>query len=75
MRQNQNTLLLNEFWNSLRVLFVNFLKILLNADFELYPQFIPMEDIVWWVERAMIFTVEAWDVNFPQHILQRFTLE
>ncbi len=27
------------------------------------------------VERAMIFTVEAWDVNCPQHIQQRFTRE
>ena len=27
------------------------------------------------VERAMVFTVEAWDVNCPQHIKQRFTQE
>jgi predicted pyridoxine 5'-phosphate oxidase superfamily flavin-nucleotide-binding protein len=25
------------------------------------------------VERAILFTVEAWDVNCPQHITQRFT--
>ena len=27
------------------------------------------------VERAIIFTVEAWDSNCPQHIKQRFTQE
>lgn len=27
------------------------------------------------VERAIVFTVEAWDVNCPQHIHQRFTRE
>lgn len=27
------------------------------------------------VERAIIFTVEAWDTNCPQHIKQRFTQE
>jgi len=27
------------------------------------------------VERAIVFTVEAWDVNCPQHIQQRFTRE
>ncbi len=27
------------------------------------------------LERAIIFTVEAWDVNCPQHIQQRFTVE
>ena len=27
------------------------------------------------VERAIVFTVEAWDVNCPQHIKQRFTQE
>ena len=27
------------------------------------------------VERAIIFTIEAWDVNCPQHIQQRFTRE
>ncbi len=26
-------------------------------------------------ERAIIFTIEAWDVNCPQHIKKRFTLE
>jgi predicted pyridoxine 5'-phosphate oxidase superfamily flavin-nucleotide-binding protein len=26
-------------------------------------------------ERAIVFTVEAWDVNCPQHIQQRFTME
>lgn len=26
-------------------------------------------------ERAIIFTVTAWDVNCPQHIKQRFTQE
>jgi predicted pyridoxine 5'-phosphate oxidase superfamily flavin-nucleotide-binding protein len=26
-------------------------------------------------ERAIIFTVEAWDVNCPQHIQQRFSME
>ncbi len=26
-------------------------------------------------ERALVFTVEAWDVNCPQHIQQRFTME
>ena len=25
------------------------------------------------VERAILFTVEAWDVNCPQHIHQRFS--
>ena len=25
------------------------------------------------VERAIVFTVEAWDVNCPQHIHQRFS--
>jgi len=27
------------------------------------------------LERAIVFTVEAWDVNCPQHIQQRFTME
>ncbi|WP_411032071.1 pyridoxamine 5'-phosphate oxidase family protein [Spongiimicrobium sp. 3-5] len=27
------------------------------------------------VERAIIFTLEAWDINCPQHIQQRFTPE
>ncbi len=27
------------------------------------------------LERAVIFTVEAWDMNCPQHIQQRFTTE
>ncbi len=26
-------------------------------------------------ERAIVFNVEAWDVNCPQHIQQRFTME
>ena len=25
------------------------------------------------VERAIVFTVEAWDINCPQHIHRRFT--
>ena len=25
------------------------------------------------VERAIVFTVEAWDINCPQHIHQRYT--
>ena len=25
------------------------------------------------VERAIVFTVEAWDINCPQHIQQRFS--
>jgi len=25
-----------------------------------------------WVERAVVFTVEAWDINCPQHIHKRF---
>ena len=25
------------------------------------------------VERAIVFTVEAWDINCPQHIHQRFS--
>ena len=25
------------------------------------------------VERAIVFTVEAWDINFPQHVHQRFS--
>lgn len=27
------------------------------------------------VERVLVFEVEAWDVNCPQHIVPRFTLE
>ncbi len=27
------------------------------------------------LERAIVFTIEAWDVNCPQHIQQRFTIE
>ena len=26
-------------------------------------------------ERALVFTVEAWDVNCPQHITPRYTVE
>jgi predicted pyridoxine 5'-phosphate oxidase superfamily flavin-nucleotide-binding protein len=25
------------------------------------------------VERAIVFTIEAWDINCPQHIHQRYT--
>ena len=27
------------------------------------------------LERAIVFTVEAWDVNCPQHIQPRYTVE
>lgn len=45
---------------------------MVEGDFELLPK---LSDPTYpgRVERAIVFTVEAWDVNCPQHFHKRFS--
>jgi predicted pyridoxine 5'-phosphate oxidase superfamily flavin-nucleotide-binding protein len=52
-----------ELWGTLSIVEddADLLGLLIDADYDATP------------ERAFVFTVEAWDVNCPQHITQRWT--